>query len=784
MLIVDQPKVSDKKIETYAEVDTPKIKLLVFNTGGPGERDRQENIKRWEILANFVKQENIEVVMLQEQMYYSDTSKDNDIEYIKEVFDRIYPMYSVNLQFRKIEGNVILSKYPFVEGTYKTWQIKGNRFPQSIKINTPYGILRVVNIHTHNTEACKNSRDIFKPLLDNTNELYSPPNEDIIIAGDFNVVVKKKNGELVTESCRDMSYKLELDLLFKQVNADCVSNVCTNIWPERKDVYGFIDLGVTLKSSSLKILYTINNDTTKGIGDGHPPIVIEVTSPNWKFPVPTVATPTPLPILKNPTLKVMSYNIHHGDGKSPQEHREKVKAIVAYIKQNGIEVAGLQEVRPLEPDPDVADMFIEELNIIGYPMYMAQGPTANENYFKNIILSKYPILETQSFGQNPCNEEKCTRHIVMSRIQSPIGVIRFIDTHVHHGDDNCESIEQYNKLVSQFQNDPYTIMVGDYNSTLTSCSGSLGSTYSSSCEDTNQCRGGDIDWIFLTKQGTVLTQVYRKEDESIKVSDHDPIIGEIKSNIPIPTPTPEFKQGQCNGFNIYDGSNEYPDSIEGSQTTKVRKKLTDILTVRTASGGNLVKNQICYAPDGLTKNEYYQQKNWVCNDICSEGVSNTPGICDDKSKYSGHMTDSLGGYIDKFTTSEVKTKAKLNGLVFVTNIVDKRGGMCSTSLGYSESGVYFEAGTKFNEITGADKYDLTTECGVALEGVNCVRKVGIMVDNSIDLNNDNKISIEDFLKFVEYYRTSNCLIDFNKNNNCKDIEDFQMFVSGYKSSIG
>lgn len=54
--------------------------------------------------------------------------------------------------------------------------------------------------------------------------------------------------------------------------------------------------------------------------------------------------------------------------------------------------------------------------------------------------------------------------------------------------------------------------------------------------------------------------------------------------------------------------------------------------------------------------------------------------------------------------------------------------------------------------------------------------------NVIDLNNDDEISILDFLEFVEYNKKSDCKIDFNKNNNCQDLEDFQIFVAEYKKS--
>lgn len=49
-----------------------------------------------------------------------------------------------------------------------------------------------------------------------------------------------------------------------------------------------------------------------------------------------------------------------------------------------------------------------------------------------------------------------------------------------------------------------------------------------------------------------------------------------------------------------------------------------------------------------------------------------------------------------------------------------------------------------------------------------------------DLEQDGKIDIHDFMKFVEYYKTSDCKIDYNGNNNCRDIDDFLLFSNYYK----
>lgn len=56
----------------------------------------------------------------------------------------------------------------------------------------------------------------------------------------------------------------------------------------------------------------------------------------------------------------------------------------------------------------------------------------------------------------------------------------------------------------------------------------------------------------------------------------------------------------------------------------------------------------------------------------------------------------------------------------------------------------------------------------------------VIKQTQIDLNTDTNVDILDFAKFVEYYKVTDCKIDYNKNANCKDIEDFSIFVNEYK----
>ena len=331
------------------------------------------------------------------------------------------------------------------------------------------------------------------------------------------------------------------------------------------------------------------------------------------------------------TLKVMSYNIHHGDGKTNEQHKEKIKAIVRYVKDNNIVIAGLQEISS-RPDPDVSVFLDEELKAIGYPMYMYIAPKRREGYFMNVIISKYPFEETISIGQNPCKGgTECDRAIVIGKINTPIGPITFINTHVHHGSDNCESFKQYIRLLENYLNDPNAIFVGDFNMDTngSGCGTKPSEYFTYSCEQSKQCSsGGIIDWVFTSKANSNLRQIYRIRDNTLTVSDHLPVVAELKSVV-VPTVQPTI--------------------IPSATVTP----------------------------------------------IVSIPVSVQPSV--EPSNYISPI----------FTpTPTVRTYP-------------------------------------------------------------------------IDLDENGSVGIEDFLVFVQYYKASNCMIDYNRNNNCKDIEDFQIFVREY-----
>ncbi len=269
----------------------PAIKVFIHNPGPASHINTYDaRYDRWKQYADYWKSENIEVVGLQEQRYSG--AEPPDVNILQKVLQDIgYPLFEQHLTIPNMEGNIILSRYPFKPNSYFTWRIKDNRYPQSVIITTPYGELRFVNIHTHGLEACKNSIDIVKPLLDSGNTLFSPSSESLLVGGDFNVALKTgTDDDIQIFPCeRDNQFAIELTQNLSKWRNRCSANnkfdsTCVNNQKDAK----YIDYFLIPKSSPLQLYSSwIAPAAIRNIADSnsqvHIPITALVGDPNWQF---------------------------------------------------------------------------------------------------------------------------------------------------------------------------------------------------------------------------------------------------------------------------------------------------------------------------------------------------------------------------------------------------------------------------------------------------------------------------------------------------------------------
>ncbi|MBP9758143.1 hypothetical protein KBD45_00470 [Candidatus Dojkabacteria bacterium] len=261
----------------------------------------------------------------------------------------------------------------------------------------------------------------------------------------------------------------------------------------------FIALGILILVQSIIGVLIFNFlASTEPLGDvyvqnlNEQPIIPGPIQPqDFVNPIP-VTSPIPLPTTNN--LKVMSFNIHHGNTLDRKFLLQKFNTIANYIKDNNFHIVGLQEVTLLEkknniqffdektgllkePDyPTMGHLLQRALNDVGYPMYLS-GAVPSMGNFINANLSIFPPTNQESLAIYTIGHIEDTkpyrRRATITQYDTHIGPINFINTHIHHGEEtHCRSFYQFYNFLRQqgefpasknYLADPNTIIVGDFN---------------------------------------------------------------------------------------------------------------------------------------------------------------------------------------------------------------------------------------------------------------------------------------------------------------------------------
>ena len=215
-------------------------------------------------------------------------------------------------------------------------------------------------------------------------------------------------------------------------------------------------------------------------------ILILTLGNSWRLTMPAVAWPAtlmeldpvppvrPIPSLRElqtqergrTSVQVMSYNIHHGRGVSGGLDLEEIAAV---IEASGADIIGLQEVdRNFGQRSDYQDqpaMLASRLNmhyVYGDSLRVQHlRPGRGVGYYGNMILSRYPILDSQvlrlpnQWGNEPRTALKAT-------IETPTGPIVVWVTHL--GLSNGDREAQVQRLLGAVEEErlPFAVL-GDFN---------------------------------------------------------------------------------------------------------------------------------------------------------------------------------------------------------------------------------------------------------------------------------------------------------------------------------
>ncbi len=298
----------------------PVLRIVNFNPGGGSATNREQRERSWQQFAQYLVEQQAEIILIQEP-------GKAELATIRRIMEPHFP-YSRWIHYpsgindpneipRGGELNPIFSKYPFVEGTQQEWKISPsdkerdrNRIALSVEVRTPYGDVRLVNLHTHGDTQCADAYQALLPITNSASPLFNSPEKPFIIAGDFNIALKqvkpaydparRNTGALLSRGVCDFKYSK------KYVNVDDLEKLIR----ENYKAY-CLDEGRCRNVGTIEMIWTLNNnpieiyqmwwgdDIYRHIFDDankHPVVFADIGNPSW-----TIATPPPPTSLPPPT---------------------------------------------------------------------------------------------------------------------------------------------------------------------------------------------------------------------------------------------------------------------------------------------------------------------------------------------------------------------------------------------------------------------------------------------------------------------------------------------------
>ncbi|MGI9470219.1 MAG: endonuclease/exonuclease/phosphatase family protein, partial [Rubripirellula sp.] len=164
------------------------------------------------------------------------------------------------------------------------------------------------------------------------------------------------------------------------------------------------------------------------------------------------------------TLRILSYNIHHGAGTDRKLDLERIADVIQSAKPD---IVSLQEVDQRVPRSRSVDQPAELARLTGMNVAFHGNIPLQGGQYGNAILSRYPI-ESSEHVLLPNHDQGEQRGLIVVRFDSDVfRDLRFIATHFDHRRDETErvlSAEFVNEMIKQHPQEPY-LLAGDLNAT-------------------------------------------------------------------------------------------------------------------------------------------------------------------------------------------------------------------------------------------------------------------------------------------------------------------------------
>lgn len=166
------------------------------------------------------------------------------------------------------------------------------------------------------------------------------------------------------------------------------------------------------------------------------------------------------------TLRVLSYNIHHGAGVDGKLDLERIAKVILSAKPD---IVALQEVDRKAARTKDVDQAKELARLTKMKFVFGPNIKLGDGDYGNAVLSRFP-LKLRKNHKLPNIDKGEQRGVLDVDIQTPGGPVRMLATHFDHRrpeEERMASAEFVNKLFKQEPKLP-TLLAGDLNATPTS----------------------------------------------------------------------------------------------------------------------------------------------------------------------------------------------------------------------------------------------------------------------------------------------------------------------------
>ncbi len=230
------------------------------------------------------------------------------------------------------------------------------------------------------------------------------------------------------------------------------------------------------------------------------------------------------------TLRILSYNIHHCEG---VDGKLDVARIAKIIQQVEPDIVALQEVDRHTRRSQGIDQPAELARMLAMQYVFEKNIDHEGGQYGNAILSRLPILKQQNH-RLPSVGGSEQRGVLDVELNTPMGIVRLLATHLDHRQDDRERIESMrtiNRLANEQPELP-TILAGDLNavpeSNVLKLANEQWSITNSSPLFTIPVKTPtrQIDYVLTFPAGRWETKQTRVLDEPV-ASDHRPIMAVV-----------------------------------------------------------------------------------------------------------------------------------------------------------------------------------------------------------------------------------------------------------------